>query len=102
MIDQILPPVSAQTVARTPQRLAYFVSDSTGITAETLGSALLVNFPAIAFERRTVPFVDTVEGAAAVVREIDEAASRGAAARGLHDGQGPGRCSRCCERRGPS
>lgn len=78
MIDQILPPVSAQTVARTPQRLAYFVSDSTGITAETLGSALLVNFPAIAFERRTVPFVDTVEGAAAVVREIDEAASRGA------------------------
>lgn len=78
MIDQIPPPVSEQTVARTPQRLAYFVSDSTGITAETLGSALLVNFPAIAFERRTVPFVDTVEGAAAVVREIDEAASRGA------------------------
>lgn len=78
MIDQILPPVPAQTVTRTPQRLTYFVSDSTGITAETLGSALLVNFPAIAFERRTVPFVDTVEGAAAVVREIDEAASRGA------------------------
>ncbi len=78
MIDQIPSAASASAATRTPQRFAYFISDSTGITAETLGSALLVNFPAIAFERHTVPFVDTVEGARGVVREIDEAASRGA------------------------
>lgn len=44
-------------------RDAYFVSDSTGITAETLGSALLANFPGVRFRRHTVPFVDTLEGA---------------------------------------
>ncbi|MFF2370868.1 pyruvate, water dikinase regulatory protein [Agromyces sp. NPDC058110] len=51
-------------------RVAYFVSDSTGITAETLGSALLANFPGITFRRVTIPFVDTVAGAADVVRDI--------------------------------
>ncbi|GAB3161864.1 pyruvate, water dikinase regulatory protein [Myceligenerans halotolerans] len=59
------------------ERAVYFVSDSTGITAETLGSALLANFPAIAFRRRTVPFVDTARGARSLVAEIDRAASEG-------------------------
>lgn len=59
-------------------RQAFFVSDSTGITAETLGSALLANFPAIAFVRHTIPFVDTVEGARNVVRDIATAAAQGA------------------------
>lgn len=59
-----------------PRRAAYFVSDSTGITAETLGNALLVNFPAIVFERHTIPFVDTVQGAQDLVREIDAVATR--------------------------
>ncbi len=59
------------------RRVAYFVSDSTGITAETLGNALLVNFPAIEFERHTIPFVDTLEGAQRVVGDIDRAAARG-------------------------
>lgn len=59
-------------------RAAYFVSDSTGITAETLGSALLVNFPAIEFAKQTIPFVDTVDGARNVVREVDRAAANGA------------------------
>jgi regulator of PEP synthase PpsR (kinase-PPPase family) len=61
------------------RRAAYFVSDSTGITAETLGSALLANFPAIDFERHTIPFVDTVEGARIVAGEIEGAAARGLA-----------------------
>lgn len=45
---------------RLPRRAAYFVSGGTGITAETLGNALLANFPGISFKRHTVPFVDSV------------------------------------------
>ncbi|MDR7188172.1 regulator of PEP synthase PpsR (kinase-PPPase family) [Microbacterium sp. BE35] len=58
-------------------RSAYFVSDSTGITAETLGNALLSNFPGFTFAKHTIPFVDTAEGAAAVVRDIDADAQSG-------------------------
>ncbi len=58
-------------------RPVYFVSDSTGVTAETLGNALLANFPGVSFRRRTIPFVDTAAGAEAVVRAIDEAAATG-------------------------
>jgi len=70
----------AKTIARekTPGRAAYFVSDSTGITAETLGSALLANFPGVRFQRHTIPFVDTVNGARNVVSDIERAASVGA------------------------
>ncbi|WP_341976914.1 kinase/pyrophosphorylase [Microbacterium sp. LTA6] len=58
-------------------RDAYFVSDSTGITAETLGNALLANFPGVRFRRHTVPFVDTVEGAQNVVGSIRSSDSAG-------------------------
>lgn len=61
----------------TSRRAAYFVSDSTGITAETLGSALLVNFPGIRFDHHTIPFVDSIAGARDVVAEIDRAAAAG-------------------------
>ncbi|KRA24689.1 phosphoenolpyruvate synthetase regulatory protein [Microbacterium sp. Root61] len=60
-------------------RAAYFVSDSTGVTAETLGNALLANFPGISFVRHTIPFVDTTAGALAVVQDIDRAADAGRA-----------------------
>ena len=35
------------------KRAVFFVSDSTGITSETLGNALLANFPGFRFERHT-------------------------------------------------
>ena len=54
------------------------MSDSTGITAETLGSALLANFPGVRFQRHTIPFVDTVSGARNVVGDIERAAGAGA------------------------
>lgn len=60
-------------------RAVFFVSDSTGITAETLGSALLSNFPSLRFDRHTMPFVETPERAREVVRAIDDAAQRGPA-----------------------
>ncbi|MEU1972054.1 pyruvate, phosphate dikinase/phosphoenolpyruvate synthase regulator [Microbacterium sp. NPDC019599] len=65
--------------AVSSRRSAYFVSDSTGITAETLGNALLANFPGFAFVRHTVPFVDTPDGAANVVRDIARDAGAGLA-----------------------
>jgi regulator of PEP synthase PpsR (kinase-PPPase family) len=58
-------------------RPVYFLSDSTGITAETLGNTLLTQFPANNFDRITVPFITTVEQAKTVVRTIDELAATG-------------------------
>ncbi|QKJ20461.1 pyruvate, water dikinase regulatory protein [Microbacterium hominis] len=80
MTSTPLAPGSAGTPAdRAPVRAAYFVSDSTGITAETLGNALLANFPGFTFVRHTIPFVDSPEGAANVVRDIAAAHGRGLA-----------------------
>ncbi len=53
----------------------FFLSDSTGISAETMGNALLLQFPDLRFERTTIPFISTVEDAARVVAMIDEVAS---------------------------
>lgn len=58
-------------------RAAYFVSDSTGVTAETLGNALLANFPGIPMQRHTIPFVDSADGARNVARDISAALARG-------------------------
>ena len=64
------------TPDRDPDREAavpvYFLSDSTGISAETMGNALLIQFPDRHFDRRLVPFITTVEHARDVVAELDE------------------------------
>lgn len=64
----------------TTRRTVFFVSDRTGITAETLGDSLLEQFDGIKFKRATYPFVDTVEKAAALVqiiqRSTEESGSR--------------------------
>ncbi|MFN4265914.1 MAG: pyruvate, water dikinase regulatory protein [Aquabacterium sp.] len=56
-------------------RSVFFVSDGTGITAETLGNSILAQF---AIKPRHVrrPFIDTVDKAHQVVREINAAAVR--------------------------
>jgi [pyruvate, water dikinase]-phosphate phosphotransferase / [pyruvate, water dikinase] kinase len=51
----------------------FFLSDSTGITAETMGNALLIQFPNLRFERRLIPFISTVEEARRVVAILDAA-----------------------------
>src|SRR5207248_4950333 len=53
------------------RRTVFFVSDRTGITAEMLGNSLLSQFEMFDFQRRTIPFVDTPEKIADVVRTID-------------------------------
>jgi regulator of PEP synthase PpsR (kinase-PPPase family) len=51
----------------------FFLSDSTGISAETMGNALLIQFPDTPFERTLFPFITTVEEARRVVAVLDEA-----------------------------
>jgi regulator of PEP synthase PpsR (kinase-PPPase family) len=51
----------------------FFLSDSTGISAETMGNALLIQFPDLRFERRLIPFITTVEEARKVVATLDAA-----------------------------
>ncbi len=49
----------------------FFLSDSTGISAETMGNAILLQFPDLRFERTTIPFITTVDEASRVVAMID-------------------------------
>jgi [pyruvate, water dikinase]-phosphate phosphotransferase / [pyruvate, water dikinase] kinase len=58
------------------QRTAFFISDGTGITAETLGEALLAQFEGVHFEFVRLPYVDTDERARLAVEQIDAAAER--------------------------
>ena len=54
-------------------RTVFFVSDGTGITAETFGNAILAQFE---FKPRHVrlPFIDTVDKAHQVVRQVNHTA----------------------------
>jgi len=54
------------------KRHAFFISDGTGITAETLGHSLLSQFESIEFEQSTLPYVNTVEKAKEVVSKLDQ------------------------------
>jgi hypothetical protein len=63
-----------------PDRSVFFVSDGTGITAETFGNSILAQFPARPRHVRR-PFIDTVDKADSVVAEINAAAA--------HEGRRP-------------
>ena len=54
------------------ERTAFFLSDQTGVTAETLGHSLLTQFDGRNFRQVTLPFIDTEDKARAAVVKIDE------------------------------
>lgn len=56
------------------RRHAFFISDSTGLTAETLGNALLAQFDEVEFVRSYHPYVDSEAKALDVCRLIADAA----------------------------
>jgi len=58
-----------------PTRTVFFVSDGTGITAETFGNSILAQFSATPRHVRR-PFIDSVEKALDVQKEIEETADR--------------------------
>ena len=60
--------------AAMPERTVFFVSDGTGITAETFGNSILNQFPAKPRHVRR-PFIDTEDKAHQVVDEINRVAA---------------------------
>lgn len=56
------------------KRKVFFLSDSTGMTAENLGKSLLTQFPGIQFESVTKPFIDTPEKAQNIATELNNEA----------------------------
>ncbi|MDY7572812.1 pyruvate, water dikinase regulatory protein [Actimicrobium sp. CCI2.3] len=57
---------------RAIDRTVFFVSDGTGITAETFGHAVLTQFE-LRFRQIRMPFIDTVEKAHAAAQRVNEA-----------------------------
>ncbi len=51
----------------------FFVAESTGISAEAMGNALLVQFPGVTFERRRIPFISSISDARQAVATLDAA-----------------------------
>jgi hypothetical protein len=60
------------------QRVIFFVSDQTGVTAETLGHSLITQFAGQNFRQTTLPFIDSEDKAHEAVRTIDAAAENSA------------------------
>ena len=63
------------------KRTAFFISDGTGITAESLGRSLLAQFSDIEINMLTKPYIDTLDKAEALARIIESTAAQ--------DGQQP-------------
>jgi regulator of PEP synthase PpsR (kinase-PPPase family) len=57
------------------RRTVYFVSDQTGVTAETVGQSVLAQFSGLVVREVTLPFVSSVEKAHEAVRRIDRTAA---------------------------
>ena len=56
-------------------RSVFFLSDHTGITVDTLGKALLAQFPGNQFRRIAVPYIDSKTRASEAARRIEAAAA---------------------------
>jgi regulator of PEP synthase PpsR (kinase-PPPase family) len=53
------------------RRTVFFVSDQTGVSAETMGHSLLTQFEGLEFRQVTLPFISTVDKAEEAVRKIN-------------------------------
>src|SRR5690348_13019416 len=52
------------------RRTVFFISDSTGITAETIGNSILAQFEGVQFDGHRIAFVDTPDKARAAALRI--------------------------------
>jgi [pyruvate, water dikinase]-phosphate phosphotransferase / [pyruvate, water dikinase] kinase len=68
-----MPGLTQDSRGDSPAIPVFFLSDSTGISAETMGNALLIQFPDLRFERTLIPFISTVAEARRVVGILDAA-----------------------------
>ncbi|MBS0193398.1 MAG: kinase/pyrophosphorylase [Proteobacteria bacterium] len=58
------------------ERLVFYISDGTGITAETIGHSLLTQFAGVRFHTQRFSFVDSVDKARDALRQIAHAAGQ--------------------------
>ncbi|MDH3619584.1 MAG: kinase/pyrophosphorylase [Gammaproteobacteria bacterium] len=56
------------------ERVVFFVSDQTGVTAETLGHSLITQFAGQKFRQTTLPFIDSEDKAHEAVQTINQVA----------------------------
>jgi regulator of PEP synthase PpsR (kinase-PPPase family) len=54
------------------ERTVFFISDQTGVTAETLGHSLITQFSSHNYRQVTLPFIDSEDKAREAVQKIDE------------------------------
>ena len=66
----MIEPVNQLAMQGMNRRVVFFVSDQTGVTAETLGRSLLTQFEQHDFDQVTVPFIDSVVAAETGTRPI--------------------------------
>ena len=59
------------------ERAVFFLSDQTGVTAETLGHSLITQFAGQHFRQVTLPFIDSEDKALDAVKSIDATATDG-------------------------
>ncbi|HZV54117.1 MAG TPA: pyruvate, water dikinase regulatory protein [Rhodocyclaceae bacterium] len=59
-----------------PMRTVFFISDGTGITAETVGHSLLSQFEGLSYHQERIPFTDTPDKVQDCLRRIGEAKGR--------------------------
>lgn len=52
-----------QAPSHLPSRTIFFISDGTGITAETLGHSLLTQFEGVRLKMVRIPFVNSTDKA---------------------------------------
>ena len=57
------------------ERTVFFLSDQTGVTAETLGHSLITQFDSHDFRQITLPFIDSDDKAHEAVHRIDQASA---------------------------
>jgi [pyruvate, water dikinase]-phosphate phosphotransferase / [pyruvate, water dikinase] kinase len=58
-----------------PVRTIFFVSDHSGVTAETMGHSLLSQFDGISFRAITLPFISNLERAEEALQKINDTAA---------------------------
>lgn len=66
-------PLHSDQDDRPAIRSAFFISDGTAITAETLGKSLLSQFNDVEFDIQVIPYVDTIQLALEAVKRINTA-----------------------------
>ena len=55
-------------------RTVFFISDHSGVTAETMGHSLLSQFEGTSFRAVTLPFISTMDKAAEALQRINATA----------------------------